>query len=92
MKIVLFCWKCHRLLVFFFCFFFAAALMCQSGPALADSHSVNQRNSVLCHTLPQSFTARDGGRIPSFGLINSCFLVTSQRTAGSHLLLGNTDA
>lgn len=50
------------------------ALMCQSGLALTDSHSINQRNSEHFAT----FIYRPGrSQIPSFGLINSCFLVTS---------------
>lgn len=36
------------------------ALMCQSGLVLTDSRSINQTNSVLCHTLPHSFIAQEG--------------------------------
>lgn len=76
---VYFCWKCHQFLVFL------AALMCQSGRALAVSHRINQRNLDLCHTLPHSFIVQEGAKTPSFGLINSCSLMTSWCTAGSHL-------
>ena len=63
MKIVLFCWKCHRLLVFFFCFFFFffwAGFVWPLGPAAAGSPSLNQRESVLFSTFPPSFMALDG--------------------------------
>lgn len=54
MKIVLFCWKSHRFLVFL------GALLFQSGPALAVTHCINQRKLVLCRTLPPSFTTPEG--------------------------------
>lgn len=67
------------------CFFFVgnvSSSLCFPGfdvsvrPALTDSRRINQTGSVLCHTLPHSFYGPGRSHIPSFGLINSCFLVT----------------
>lgn len=79
-------WKCHWWLVFL------AALMWQSGPALAVRRSINQRNSVPRHPFTTFVYCPGRSRIPSFGLINSSFLATSKLTVSLHLLSCSTDA
>lgn len=59
------------------------ALMCQSG-----RRSLTAAPLITPAQFFVTFIYRPGrSRIPSFGLINSCFLVTSQRAAGSRLCL-----
>lgn len=76
----------------------ASSTLCFRGfdvsvrPALTDSNSINQTNSVLCHILTHSFMTQEGARSLHFSPINCCFLVTSLCMTGSHLCLGIMDS